>query len=172
MAKLKKLETEYIGKTISNDEALSLAIELATNNAEQGGGPFGCVIVSPDNAIAGIGINSVVESHDSTAHAEVVAIRSAQQRIQSHSLNDHSLYTSCAPCIMCFGVIYWSGVKRVIAGATKEDAESLGFLEGPMSPELWQAAARDKSIEFLSRAEHPNATTPFQKYKELGGVIY
>ena len=102
------------------------AIELARENVSNGGGPFGAVIVKAQQLIAQ-GVNRVTAQHDPTAHAEVIAIRMACEKLQSHQLSDCTLYSSCEPCPMCLGAVYWAGMNRVVFASTRFDAEAAGF---------------------------------------------
>jgi tRNA(Arg) A34 adenosine deaminase TadA len=103
------------------------AIELALENVRSGrGGPFGAVVVRDGNILAE-GANSVVSLNDPTAHAEVVAIREACRRLGSYQLAGCELYTTCEPCPMCLGAIYWSRPDRVYFAATRQDAAESGF---------------------------------------------
>src|SRR5436190_22215840 len=103
--------------------AIRLAHRSMTKN---GGGPFGCVIVK-DGKIIARGSNSVHDHNDPTAHAEVVAIRKACKKLKSFQLTGCELYTSCEPCPMCFGAIYWSRPSRVYFALTRRDAAAAGF---------------------------------------------
>jgi guanine deaminase len=101
---------------------LRQAIDLAMGNVQRGmGGPFGAIVVKNGDVI-GTGANRVTTSNDPTAHAEVVAIRAACEKIKSFQLDDCELYTSCEPCPMCLGAIYWARVKAFYYAASKEDA--------------------------------------------------
>ena len=103
------------------------AISLAQDGVDSNiGGPFGAVIVK-DGEIVGEGCNRVTSTNDPTAHAEVVAIRNACINLDSFQLNDCVLYTSCEPCPMCLGAIYWARPERVFYAATREDAANIGF---------------------------------------------
>ena len=103
------------------------AIRLATENVKSGnGGPFAAVIVK-DNKIIARGVNKVTSTNDPTAHAEVTAIRNACKELKSFQLDDCDLYTSCEPCPMCLGAIYWARPKNVYFGNTKYDAAEIGF---------------------------------------------
>src|SRR5947208_818460 len=98
------------------------AIELsAKGTASNQGGPFGCVIVQGDK-IVGKGNNKVTSTNDPTAHAEVVAIRDACKNLESYQLCDCEIYTSCEPCPMCLGAIYWARPKKVYFANTRNDA--------------------------------------------------
>ena len=103
------------------------AVELSRQGMQGGkGGPFGCVIVK-DGRIVGEGCNQVTSSNDPTAHAEVVAIRNACQVLQTFQLQGCEIYTSCEPCPMCLGAIYWAGIKKIYYACTKEDAADAHF---------------------------------------------
>ncbi len=103
------------------------AIELALSNVDKNnGGPFGAVVVK-DGVIIGKGANLVTSSNDPTAHAEIVAIREAAQNIGSFELQDCEIYTSCEPCPMCLGAIYWARIGKLYYAATKDDAAKADF---------------------------------------------
>ncbi|HRN80437.1 MAG TPA: nucleoside deaminase [Ferruginibacter sp.] len=103
------------------------AIELSRKGIEHNeGGPFGCVIVK-DNQIVGRGNNRVTSQNDPTAHAEVVAIRDACKNLETFQLEDCEIYTSCEPCPMCLGAIYWARPKVVYYANTRNDAADIGF---------------------------------------------
>ena len=110
-----------------NKEFMRKAIELSINNVKQNlGGPFGAVIVQ-DGVIIATGANCVTSHNDPTAHAEVVAIRNACEKLASFQLDDCEIYTSCEPCPMCLGAIYWARPKAVYYGNTKADAAKIDF---------------------------------------------
>ena len=103
------------------------AIELAQNGVDSNsGGPFGAVVVK-DGEIIAEGWNRVTSTNDPTAHAEIVAIRNACEKLDSFQLDGCTIYTSCEPCPMCMGAIYWSRPTQVFYGCTREDAASIGF---------------------------------------------
>lgn len=110
----------------NNEEYMRQAIRLAVENVRHGGGPFGAVIVK-DGEIIATGVNRVTATHDPTAHAEVRAIREACSRLQSFQLEGCDIYTSCEPCPMCLGAIYWSRLRRIYYGCNKADAAKAGF---------------------------------------------
>ncbi len=105
---------------------MKMAIELANENIDNGGGPFGAVIVKGDEVVA-TGVNRVTANNDPTAHAEVNAIREACQKLNTFDLSGCELYTSCEPCPMCLGAIYWAHIDKIYYGATKADAADAGF---------------------------------------------
>lgn len=112
------------------------AIELARNGMESNsGGPFGCVVVK-DGRIVGEGSNRVTSTNDPTAHAEVVAIREACRSLDAFQLDGCSIYTSCEPCPMCLGAIYWARPAAVYFACTREDAAAVGFDDAFIYDEL------------------------------------
>lgn len=125
-------------------EAIRLAREGVRKNE---GGPFGAVVVK-DGEIVGRGNNRVTSSNDPTAHAEVVAIRDACQRLHAFQLTDFVIYTSCEPCPMCLGAIYWARPKAVYYACTKTDASQIGFDDGFIYAEL-AVELTDRKIPLL-----------------------
>ena len=129
-------------------EYLARAIELSAKGVREGkGGPFGCVIVQ-DGIIIGEGYNSVTSTNDPTAHAEVVAIRQACARINHFQLTDCEVYTSCEPCPMCLGAIYWARPKRVVYANSREEAAAIEFDDDFIYREI-HAPNDDRSIPFI-----------------------
>lgn len=117
-------------------DLLRHAIQLAHHHMEAGhGGPFGAVIVC-ENQIIAEGWNQVTTTNDPTAHAEMVAIRSAAARLGRFSLEGCTLFTSCEPCPMCLAAMYWARVDRVVYAATREDAAAIGFKDENLYREL------------------------------------
>jgi guanine deaminase len=113
--------------TKQDEEFMRRAIGLAQNGVDgNAGGPFGAVVVR-NGEIVGDGCNQVTSTNDPTAHAEVVAIRNACRNLNSFQLDDCVIYTSCEPCPMCLGAIYWARPKQVFFACTREDAARIGF---------------------------------------------
>ncbi len=111
----------------SHEYFIKRAIRLSIESIEAGtGGPYGCVVVK-DGEIIAEGKNNVTSHKDPSAHAEVEAIRAACKTLNNHQLTDCIIYTSCEPCPMCLGAIYWSRAKAVYYASTKEDAAKAGF---------------------------------------------
>jgi guanine deaminase len=102
------------------------AIELSIESAKSRGGPFGCVIVK-DNKIISEGSNQVTMKNDPTAHGEIVAIRSACQKLNTFNLSGCDLYSSCEPCPMCLSAIYWSRIENIFYANTRIDAKKIDF---------------------------------------------
>lgn len=126
---------------MTNDELMREAIRLSIENVANGGGPFGAVIARNGEIIA-TGVNRVTANNDPTAHAEVSAIRSASQRLDTFNLSDCEIFTSCEPCPMCLGAIYWARLKKVYYANTKADAKAIGFDDSFIYDEL--ALPQDK----------------------------
>lgn len=115
---------------------MQLAIDLSMKGVEANeGGPFGCIIVKGEE-IVGRGNNKVTSSNDPTAHAEVVAIRDACRNLHTFQLDDCEVYTSCEPCPMCMGAIYWARPKIVYYANNRTDAANIGFDDSMIYEEL------------------------------------
>lgn len=112
---------------MKHEDFLKEAIQLGLAKMRDGhGGPFGCVIVK-DGKVIGRGYNQVLSTKDPTAHAEVQAIRDACKTLDAFQLEDCAIYTSCEPCPMCLGAIYWARPKEIYFAATRNDAALAGF---------------------------------------------
>ena len=111
---------------MKNNNFMRRAIELSIQNIKDNGGPFGCVIVKKNKIIAE-GINRVTFNNDPTAHAEIVAIRNACEKLNTFNLEECELYTSCEPCPMCLSAIYWSHINKIYYGNSRLDAAKIGF---------------------------------------------
>ena len=120
---------------ISNNNFMLRAIELSIDSANKTGGPFGCVIVK-NNKIIGEGSNKVTLSNDPTAHAEIVAIREACQKLNIFNLSGCDLYSSCEPCPMCLSAIYWSHIDNIFYANTRDDAKEIDFDDSLIYSEL------------------------------------
>ncbi|MEI6847530.1 MAG: nucleoside deaminase [Chlorobiaceae bacterium] len=168
-----------IGKTILSDhDRRKFVIELARNNTLHGtGGPFGAAVFERESGrLVSVGVNLVIQSRCSHAHAEMVAIAAAQHRIASYTLNnpdypEHELVTSCEPCTMCFGAIIWSGLTRIVCGASTSDAITAGFDEGP-KPENWTEELAKRGIKVVTGICRNEAAAVLQFYIDNGGIIY
>jgi len=145
---------------------LRQAIELAKQGIEAGaGGPFGCIIVK-DGEVIGKGANQVTSTNDPTAHAEVVAIRDACRRLGNYQLTDCDVYTSCEPCPMCLGALYWARPRRVVYASTRDEAAGAGFDDAIIYMEI-NIAAGERKIPFDYQALE-EATALFGLWKEKG----
>lgn len=119
----------------TKDDFMRKAIELSMENVKNNGGPFGAVIVK-DGEIIATGVNRVTDACDPTAHAEVSAIRAAATKLKTYDLSGCEIYTSCEPCPMCLGAIYWSHLDKMYYGNTKTDAKNIGFDDSFIYDEL------------------------------------
>jgi tRNA(Arg) A34 adenosine deaminase TadA len=161
----------------SDEEKMRLVIELARQNVLRGtGGPFGAAVFEHGSGrLAGAGVNSVVRLNNCTLHAEMVAFMMAQARLGCFSLKTggdaYELVTSCDPCAMCLGATLWSGVRRVVCGASRDDALRQHFDEGPVFPES-HAYLRARGIEIVSGVLRDEANAVLELYGARGGPIY
>ena len=121
--------------TPKDKEFMRAAIELASDSVRRGGGPFGAVIVKDGEIIAGSS-NSVTIDNDPTAHAEVNTIRQACKKLGTFDLSGAVIYTSCEPCPMCLGAIYWARLSRIYYGNNRKDARAIDFADDFIYEEL------------------------------------
>lgn len=153
--------------TERDKQYLERAIELSSKGMKDGrGGPFGCVIVLNDK-IVGEGCNMVTSSNDPTAHAEVVAIRDACKNLGTYQLTGCDIYSSCEPCPMCLGAIYWARPRRVVYANTRADAAAIEFDDDLIYREI-NATMADRVIPF-EHYPHPLAKEVFDAWKNFGG---
>lgn len=136
-------------QTMKKEDFMRQAIRLAVENVKNGGGPFGAVIVKEGEIVA-TGVNRVTANHDPTAHAEVSAIRAACAKLGTFDLTGCNIYTSCEPCPMCLGAIYWAHLDHIYYGCNKADAARAGFDDSFIYEELaLKREERHKPIEEL-----------------------
>jgi tRNA(Arg) A34 adenosine deaminase TadA len=155
-----------------------LAIAVSRENVARGtGGPFGAAIFERDSGrVVAVGMNSVVRFSNCTLHGEMVAFMMAQRRLGSFTLHAptlpaHELFTSCEPCAMCLGATLWSGVRRVVCGAAREDASRLNFEEGPVFPESYRYL-EDRGIAIEHNVLRDEARAVLELYRAASGKIY
>lgn len=146
---------------------MEAAIALAQKGVENDeGGPFGCVIVK-DDAIIGRGNNKVTSTNDPTAHAEIIAIREACKNLDSFQLEDCEIYTSCEPCPMCLGAIYWARPKVIYYGNTRKDAAKIGFDDSIIYDEISaDLTSRKIPVINISREKANLTFTKWQQKKD------
>lgn len=138
---------------MTKDELMRKAIELSIDNVKNGGGPFGAVIAR-DGEIIATGVNRVTANNDPTAHAEVSAIRNAAEALGTFDLSSCEIYSSCEPCPMCLGAIYWARLKKLYFANNKMDAKNIGFDDSFIYDELALPLGRRKlSSEEMMRNE-------------------
>jgi tRNA(Arg) A34 adenosine deaminase TadA len=162
----------------TDEERMRVAIAVAHANVERAtGGPFGAAIFeAASGRLVAVGMNSVVRLHNCTLHGEMMAFMMAQARLGSFTLNApslpaHELFTSCEPCAMCLGATLWSGVQRVVYGATREDASRLNFEEGPVFPESYEYLEK-RGIRIVRNVLRDEARVVLEMYRAKGGKIY
>ena len=135
---------------------MKAAVSAAADGLKLGkGGPFGAVVVKDGKVIA-TGSNHVTSTNDPTAHAEVMAIREACRVLGSYQLDDCEIYTSCEPCPMCLGAIYWARPKRVFYASTRHDAAAAGFDDSFIYDEL-NISPENRTIPFIHLVEEDAA---------------
>ena len=120
---------------MTKEELMRKAIELSLENVKNNGGPFGAIIAK-DGEIVATGLNRVTDSCDPTAHAEVSAIRAATEKLKTFDLSGYDIYSSCEPCPMCLGAIYWARLDNLYYANTKTDAKEIGFDDSFIYEEL------------------------------------
>ena len=162
----------------ADDEKMDLVVRLARRNVEEGGGPFAAAVFAGPRLMAA-GVNRVLDSGLSIAHAEIVALMRAQQvaqlqtalRAPGKTSPEQTLVTSTEPCCQCFGAVVWSGVTRLVCGATTSDAEAIGFDEGP-KPDRWPEVLEVRGISVVLGVRRDDARLVLGEYSRRGGPIY
>ena len=159
------------------DDCMDFVIDLSRQNIERAtGGPFGAAVFDADGRLVAPGVNMVIPQNCSILHAEIVAMALAQKVLGRFDLSDggcqtFALFTSTEPCAMCFGAIPWSGVRRVVCGAARKDAEAVGFDEGP-KPANWIAELKQRGIDVVTDVCRETAAAVLKDYAASGGLIY
>ncbi len=148
---------------------MELAVQLANDNVRsKGGGPFAAVIVK-DGIIVGKGCNNVTTTNDPTAHAEIQAIRDACKNLSSFQLDECEVYTSCEPCPMCIGALYWARPKAIYYASTKEDAAGIGFDDYFIYQEL-EKPIHERSLKMV-RLPSSNYDVPFRTWETSSNKV-
>ena len=134
---------------MNNKELMRRAIALSEESVKNGGGPFGAVIARNGEIVAEAA-NRVTLDHDPTAHAEVSAIRLASRKLGTFNLSGCDIYTSCEPCPMCLGAIYWAHLDNIYYANNREDAANIGFDDDFIYNEMaLKPSERSKNMELL-----------------------
>lgn len=149
--------------TMEKNDFMLRALQLAQENVDQGGGPFGAVIVR-DGRIIAEGSNMVTWDNDPTAHAEVVAIRKAAKVLGDFQLDGCEIYASCEPCPMCLSAIYWARIPVVYYAADRHDAEEAGFDDSRIYEQL-QKKIKDRDIKMM-QLKPEDSLEAFKKWNE------
>src|SRR5664279_3213210 len=156
---------------MENDKKfLQRAIEIARESIIRGGGPFGAIVVK-DHKIISEANNRVVLDNDPTAHAEILSIRQASSQLKTFDLNECILYSSCEPCPMCLGAIYWSGIRKVVYSSDRTDAEKAGFDDKFIYNEIMLEPS-ERGITFICSSD-PAGVEVFRMWNEKNDkVVY
>ena len=158
------------------ESRIALAIDLSRHNvAHRSGGPFGAAVFNEAGRLIGIGVNRVLPTQCSSAHAEILALSSSQQRLQRHRLNEDgariTLATSSQPCAMCYGAVLWAGVDELLIGARNDDVQTLaGFDEGPL-PADWIGELERRGVRVQRDLMRDHARDVLRAYGE-SGIVY
>lgn len=162
----------------TDEERMRLAIQMSRENVGRDtGGPFGAAIFESESGrLVSVGMNSVVRLKNCTLHGEVMAVMTAQARLDCFTLRReggpaYELVTSCEPCAMCLGTTLWSGVRRLVCGAGRDDAVMLGFDEGPVFPESYAYLER-RGIQVVHGMLRDEAAAVLELYRQRQGTIY
>ena len=157
-------------------QRMQLAVALSEENVRQNtGGPFAALVVNEgSNELVSVGVNLVTTAGLSVAHAEIVALSLAQAAVNDWNLSEAGtlqLVTTCEPCAMCFGAVPWSGVKSLVCGAGKTDAEAAGFDEGDKLDD-WVNSLQRRGIVVQCGVLNEEAAAVLSSYRKNGGTIY
>ena len=159
------------------EKRMAFAIALSSENIQQQtGGPFGAAIFDQTNRLIAPGVNLATTANSSILHAEMVAIALAQKALGRYDLSNtgqenYELVASTEPCAMCFGAVPWSGVKRLVCGGRKEDAEAIGFDEGT-KVENWSEALNERGISVMCDCLRDEAVRVLRSFTDGGGTVY
>lgn len=169
---------EIDGVYETDAERMRLVIDLSRENVLRNtGGPFGAAVFESETGrLVAVGVNRVVPLSNSILHGEIVALTMAHTRLESFTLSAdgmpaHELVSSCEPCAMCLGATLWSGVRRLVTGAGRDDAIRIGFEEGPVFPDSY-TYLRDRGIDIVSGVEREAASAVLEMYRKRKGTIY
>ena len=160
---MKQTAMRTISFTKDDERFMQMAIDLSIENVANGGGPFGAVIVRNGEVVA-TGTNRVTASCDPTAHAEVSAIRSACAKLGTFKLEGCVIYSSCEPCPMCLGAIYWAHIDKIYYGANQHDAAEVNFDDSFIYRELELPV--DKRRKPVANILHDEALAPFNLWRD------
>jgi tRNA(Arg) A34 adenosine deaminase TadA len=172
---------QWLGKAVDDAqkrltterERMHFAIELSRLNIERGGGPFAALVFNKDTCV-GVGVNRVTETGLSIAHAEILALMSAQTWFHEQALPAVpwlTMYATTEPCSQCYGALIWSSVNRLYCGATTADAEAIGFDEGP-KPTGWVNELERRNVTVFRELCREDAVNVLRDYQARGGLIY
>ena len=168
--------TKTTARFASPEERMAFVIELSKQNIQHNtGGPFAAAVFDQQTqTLISLGVNTVIEQHAAIAHAEIMALTLANQKLKTHDLGTAALelVTSSQPCIMCYGAVIWNGIQQITIGARGSDVvEITGFDEGPL-PLDWQAQLEARGITVLKDVLRTDACQILRTYKTTNGIIY
>ncbi len=161
----------------TDTDKMALAIRVSRWNIEHGTGElFGAAVFGCDSGqLVGVGMSQVVRQRNSVLHAEVVAIMMAEQHLQAFNLQvggqRYELFSSCDLCAMCLGAVHWSEVGRLVCGASRDDAQQIGFDEGPVFPASY-TYLEERGMEIVRGVCRAEANSVIQAYATGGGLIH
>jgi guanine deaminase len=155
---------------MEKESIMQLAIDEAKKTMnEDKGGPFGAVIIDKKGNIISVASNLVLESHDPTAHAEIVAIRNASKKLKTHDLSECILYATGYPCPMCLSAIIWANIKEVYYATDLKDAEEIGFRDDYIYDYI---KGKNNEIITIKQIGRNQAIKLFEEYEEKSKTIY
>ena len=152
------------------EKFMQLAIDKAREGIKKGGGPFGACVVKGGKVIA-CAHNSVIPNCDSTAHAEVNAIRLAEKKLKTINLSGCTIYSTTEPCPMCFSAIHWARISRIVYGTSTADAKKTGFNELVITDETLKKLGKSK-IRLEGGVMKRECSLLFREWKRAGGKAY
>lgn len=162
----------------SDEEKMRLVVALSLENVERDtGGPFAAGVFESDTgALVAVGVNSVMRLNNAALHGEMMAFMFAQQQVKSFTLDapglpPHELVTSCEPCAMCLGATLWSGVRRLVIGASRDDAIRVGFDEGPVFAASYRYL-EERGVTVVRDVMREEARSVLELYRDRAGSIY
>ena len=162
----------YARPLVDDEARMALTVALSAENVARGGGPFGSTVFHEGQLLAA-GVNLVLASGFSIAHAEIIALMRAQAALGNAPLSQPpvTLFASTEPCCQCFGALVWAGVRRLVCGATTADAEAVGFDEGP-KPAAWVSVLERRGVLVTEQLLRADAQRVLAGYVAQGGKIY
>ncbi len=165
-------EVSFSPALVDDEARMALTVRLSEENVARGGGPFASAVFLDERLLA-VGVNLVLQSGFSIAHAEIIALMRAQAVLGSapHSAPPLTLFASTEPCCQCFGALVWAGVRRLVCAASSADAEAVGFDEGP-KPDSWVTVLERRGITVQQGLLRAQAQSVLRSYVARGGVIY
>lgn len=149
------------------DEFMNRAVELANNTVNEGGQPFGAVLVK-DGKIIAEGVNELHQKYDVSGHAELVAIRKAQEELQTFDLSGHIMYASGEPCPMCMTAIYYSGIEKVYYCGTIDDAKAAGLGASAFIYKELALPREERTVKMNHMPLTEDMTDPMENWKSRG----